>query len=579
MSDMDHEQPGRRHPLIDEAAASLRAGRLSRRGFLRAATLLGAPLGSALGWIGPVRAEDAATEPVATDAPPVPKEGGVLRVAMHVHPVSDPARHSWVEMSNLTRHQNEHLTITGADNITRPMLAEGWSASDDLKTWTFTLRPGVKWHNGDDFTTEDVAFNVNRWLDPELRSSNAALLGAMTEIVDTGEKDADGAPVMARRPIEGAVEVVDPLTLRLHLAQAALSLPETMFNYPTAIVHRGFEGDVVAERNGTGAYQIIELQPGVTAALRKVRQDGWSYWGAEVPHIGPGYLDEIRYLHHEPASQASVTAVLSDTADMNHAISPEWLEIAELVPGATIYTTDTAQTGVMRMRVDEAPFDDLRVRRAVQLCCDAEPFVLELFKGRGQPGEHHHVSPIHPDYFPLPRLTRDPAKARELLAEAGYPEGIDLTLTVGNTSGVWQQRAAEYFAAQAAEAGVRIALDVVPPERYHEIWRTTAFGMTHWTHRPLGTMALSLAYRESSPWNETGFSDPEFEAALDQAEALIDVNARREAMQPVEQRLQDAAVIIQPIWAPTFFLATNRVHGLEAHPAQYHLFNNVWLDA
>ena len=94
----------------------------------------------------------------------------------------DPATYAWVEMSNQTRHIVEYLTITGPDNITRPMLAERWSASDDLKTWTFHLRRDVRWHNGDPFTAEDVAWNIRRWLDSKLGSSNIALstFAAMT---------------------------------------------------------------------------------------------------------------------------------------------------------------------------------------------------------------------------------------------------------------------------------------------------------------------------------------------------------------------------------------------------------------
>ena len=579
---MDHERVDRRHPLVDEAAAAVRRGDMSRRSFMRAATLLGVGLGAARAMIGggaPARAQAQASD-VPADAAPTPREGGVLRCAMQVQEIDDPARLSWTESGNIVRHQHDYLTITGADNITRPMLASGWSASDDLKTWTFQLREGVRWHNGDDFNAEDVAFNFNRWLDPRTRSSNLGLFDAMVETYDTGAVDAAGAPIFGKRPLEGAVEVVDPLTIRLHLATPVLSMPENLYNYPTAIVHRGFEGDVAAERNGTGAYQIIEHIPGEISISRKVRQSDWRYWGGSAPHIGPGHLDEIQYLHFEPSDEASLRAMMSVEVDMVHALSPELLDLAGAVPGATIWSADTAQTGCLRMRVSEPPFDDLRVRRAVQLCCDAEAFVDDLFAGRGQVGEHHHVSPIHPDYFPLtPRPRRDVDAAKGLLAAAGYPDGVDIELAVGNTSGVWQQRMCEFFAEQAAPAGVRISVKAMSPAEYRAVWNTTPFGLTHWTHRPLGTMALSLGYRSEVPWNETGFKNPAFDAALSEAEALLDVRARRDAMEPVERMLQDAAVLVQPFWTPVFVLAADRVKALEVHPALYHQFNQVWLDA
>ena len=94
----------------------------------------------------------------------------------------------------------------------------------------------------------------------------------------------------------------------------------------------------------------------------------------------------------------------------------------------------------------------------------------------------------------------------------------------------------------------------------------TPFGITAWTHRPLGTMVLSVGYRTGVPWNETGFASKEFDAALDEAERLVDVEQRRAAMEKVEKILQDAAVMVQPLWQPKFFVASNKVKGMKAHP-------------
>lgn len=580
MARMDHEHPHRRHPLIDAAAAKARQGALPRREFLRIAACLGLWGGSAAALLGPSQAgaqEAAASEARRADAP---RYGGVLRCAMQVQAVADPAQMSWTEPGNLVRHQNEYLTITGPDNITRPMLAAGWSASDDLKTWTFTLREGVFWHSGHAFEAADVAFNIARWLDPATGSSNLGLFSAMLESFETGEIGADGAPILGQRAIEGAVEVVDPLTLRLHLSSPVLSMPENFYNYPTALVHRDFGGDIVAEKNGTGAYRILELIPGERCVLKRAEIDleRWSYWGGAAPHVGPGYLDEIHYIHVDPASAEAVEAVAAGRASMSHAISPELLAAARATPDAAVLAADTAQTGVIRMKLDAAPFDDPQVRRAVQLCSEPVAYLDTLFEGGGQRGEHHHVSPIHPDYYPfLPKPKRDVEGARRLLAAAGFAEGIDLVLTVGNTSGAWQQRACELFAEQAAAAGIRVTVEVVSAERYWEIWNTAPFGLTHWIHRPLGTMALSLGYRSGVPWNETGFSDPEFDADLTKAEALLDVAARREAMAPVQRRLQEAAVMVQPFWAPIHILVANPLKNVAAHPALYHQFNNVWM--
>ncbi len=91
-------------------------------------------------------------------------------------------------------------------------------------------------------------------------------------------------------------------------------------------------------------------------------------------------------------------------------------------------------------------------------------------------------------------------------------------------------------------------------------------------------MALSLAYRSGVPWNETSYSNPAFDAALDAAEATLDVAARRDLMGKVEKILQDDAVMLQAVWRPVFTIITPQVKEYTGHPTQYHQFNKVWLD-
>ena len=132
---------------------------------------------------------------------------------------------------------------------------------------------------------------------------------------------------------------------------------------------------------------------------------------------------------------------------------------------------------------------------------------------------------------------------------------------------------------QLANIGVTLNLNVIPSSKYWEIWDKTPFGFTAWTHRPLGTMVLSLGYRSGVPWNESRYASAEFDAALDKAETLVDVDKRRAAMEEVERIIQTDAVILQPLWTPKFFAANEKVKGLEAHPTQYHQFHKVWIDA
>jgi peptide/nickel transport system substrate-binding protein len=565
----------RLHPKVHEARDLMEGGRMDRREFVRFAALLGVSATAAYSMAGvtPSFAQQADLPFPQDDG--MAKDGGVLRVAMQVQKMEDPATYSWVEMSNQTRHMLEHLTFTTPDNVTQPMLAESWEASDDLKTWTFKLRKGIMWHNGDELNADDIIYNMTRWMDPGVASSNIGLstFASMVEEVDSGEKNDDGTPKMVKKMIPGSLEKVDDLTVRLNLSKAVLSVPEDLYNYPTAIVHRSFKPPLSENPIGTGAFTLTNLKVGERCELKRVTEAGgkpFEYWGGKV------YVDEIHYYNFDEDNQ--LTAFASGDVDAIYEFGIEQFELAEALEGEIIEAR-TAQTLCCRMQVTQKPFDDIRVRQAVIAACDNSVYRDLVFQGRGDIAENHHVSPIHPEYYELPELKRDVEKAKKLLADAGYPDGIELTIDVGNTDGPWHQTVAEIMRDQMKDAGIKLNINVMPASKYWEVWDKTPFGATAWTHRPLGTMVLSLGYRAGVPWNETLFADPEFDAALNDAEATLETEARREKMKKVEKILQDAAVMIQPVWRPVFTIAAKKVHGYPPHPTQYHQFNKVWLES
>jgi peptide/nickel transport system substrate-binding protein len=409
-------------------------------------------------------------------------------------------------------------------------------------------------------------------LDPATGTSNRDLFSSLLETVETGESDGAGAPKRARHAPEGAVEKLDDHTVRLHLQTPDLAIPENLYNYPTAILHRRFEaegGNFAANPVGTGPFTLESFTVGEEAILAR-RPSG--YWGP------PPQVDTIHYVDHgDDANSAALAALASGQVHVMGEVNAQQLSLIASQPDLTAHGVTAAETGVCRMRVDTPPFDDKRVRQAITACMDHEKLLMLAHGGRGQVAENHHVGPMHPEYHRLPPRGQDYAKARRLLKAAGHENGLTIEIAIGDTTGPWESALAQAMREQLRPAGITLNIQTMPASRYWDIWTQVPFGLTAWLHRPLGVMTLNLAYRAGAPWNETGYDNPEFEAALDEANGLLDPNARRRKMATVERILQDDAIMVQPFWRQVFGATIDRVQGFERHPSAYHQIEDVRL--
>ena len=406
----------REHSHIPKLKEELCEGRISRREFLRYSTLLGLSAGAAYAFVGKVSGQNFV--PRAQAAKPM---GGQLNVGHRIQELENPHTYSWAQ-SEVTRQVCEHLTRTGHDNVTRPNLVEKWEASDDLKTWTLHLRKDVTWRKGRSFVAEDVIANIEHALDPATGSSIIGLMqGYMLKDVDTGEKDDEGNPKMTTEIWDAnALEKVDDHTVRINAKAPQVAVPEHLFHYPFHMMdpEEGFEFGVGA--NGTGAFDLVEYRVGETAMIQRAR-DHW--------REGP-YLDAVRYVDLGDDAAAWLGALASKQVHgVPQQLDVELMDSVRAVPHLKVYSVTTAQTAVARTRVTEEPFGNAKLRKAMRLAVDTKR-VLELaYRNLGSPGEHHHVSPIHPEYAELTFMERDVDAARAMLSEAGYRvDGSDLHL-------------------------------------------------------------------------------------------------------------------------------------------------------
>ena len=541
------------HPYLETLKRQFSDRKVDRRDFLRTATLLGVSAPLAYAMVAKVEG-GSVVRPAQAALP----QGGTLRIGMSIQDVSSPHTYAWEGQHNVARAVCEYLTLTGHDNITRPYLLQSWEASDDLRTWTLSLRKGIKWHSGRELDCDDILWNLNRVLDGNTMSS---VLGLMKSYML--EEYAEGGETKTRLWDSNALEKIDSHTLRLNCKLPQLAVPEHLFHYPLLILDPEEDGKFGVGSNGTGAFRLVEHDVGEFTKLVAHK----AYWGD-----GPN-LDVLEYhdLSDDPAVE--VEALASRRIHGVHSVDVIQLDALKLMPDLVRYDVLTADTGVLRGKVSEKPFNDPRVRKALRLAVDNEVTQQIIMEDLGLPAEHHHVSPIHPEYAELPRQTRNLAEAKRLLAEAGYPDGIDLGKVDCKSRPSWEFNTVQAIVEQWRDAGIKCRVNLMPSNEFWEIWDKTPLGFTEWAHRPLGVMALGLAYRSGVPWNESGYANPEFDRLLSEAEGLLDPNERRAVMERIETIMLDDGPIVQPIWRSVTTVMDKRVKGFKMHPTRY-IFGN-----
>lgn len=531
---------------IEKMAREAKAGKMDRREFLALATTFGASTAVAYSMIGAAVPSKAMAQE--------PTKGGVLTIAMNVRELKDPRTFDWSQMGNLGRQFLEPLVKYTTEFTFEPKLLESWEISDDARTYTLNVRQGVKWNNGDDFTADDVIFNLNRWCERDAEGNSMAARFAAIIDDETG---------MAR---EGAIEKVDDTTIRLNLINPDITLIAGMADYPGLIVHPSYAetGELANNPIGTGPFELVSFAVGDRAEYTK--REG--YWA------GDALLDGVEFIDYGTDQSAQISAFESGEIHANYEVTGDFVAIFEGL-GLVKNEAVTGSTVCVRMNVDNPPYDDQRVRRAVQMAVDNNVILALGIAGQGTVGENHHVAPIHPEYAELPMPERDIEGAQALLEEAGMTDFEHELITNDEE---YHLNTGNGVAAQLREAGIGIKRTVLPGSTFWNDWTKYPFSSTNWNHRPLGVQVLALAYRTGEAWNETAYSNPEFDAKLSEALGVADADQRREMMVEIQQILQDSGIMIQPYWRSLFNFNIAEVQNYYQHPTYELDLEKVWLD-
>jgi ABC-type dipeptide/oligopeptide/nickel transport system permease component/ABC-type transport system substrate-binding protein len=394
------------------------------------------------------------------------------------------------------------VRITQSGDVA-PALAESWDVSADGLVYTFRLRRGVRFHDGTSFDANDVKFSFDRALAPDSTNAQKALLSAISD-----------------------VDVFDTHTVRLTLSRPSSSLLYFLGWGDAVIVAEESAAGNANNPVGTGPFRFSDWRRGVSIRLERNRD----YWG--VP-ARPGSV-VFRIIGDPAAAYAAMKA--GDLDAYPNYPAPENVAEFERDPNFKVVIGATAGKVIMAMNNGRPPFDDPLVRAAVSHAIDRDAVIDGAMFGYGEPIGSHYSRQDRAWIDLTGRYPHDVGRARDLLAQAGYPDGFSVTLRLPPRP--YARRSGEVIAAQLARAGIRVEIENLEWAQWlDQVFSRREFDLTIIEH--IEPMDFGIYARDDYYF---GYADPAFKALVAGYEAATDDVTRDDFLRRIQAKIADDAV-------------------------------------
>jgi peptide/nickel transport system substrate-binding protein len=474
------------------------------------------------------------------------KQGGTLTGALSADVNTlDPALSVSTTDATITMAAYDNLIRRRADGTLQPMLAESWEANPDLSEYTLKLREGVKFRNIEkDFTSADVKYSIERMQNPDTGSAASAALGFIQSI-----------------------ETPDDHTVKLVLESPNAFAPDTLSLYQGRMLPSTVdESRLSLEEFGTGPFRITEHKPNESTVFERDPD----YWGGPLP-----YADRLVF-QYIPEEETRLLSLISGDVDMMWPTTAAQAQQVDSNDGTHTEITSSGSYLTLAPQIDVAPFNDLRVRQAMQLATDRKLINDAALFGLGGIAHDMPIPPTDPHATGLEAPAYNAAEAKKLLAAAGHDGGLDITLHT-STVAPGMVELAQAAKESMRDGGINISIQQAPEDSYwSDVWLVEPFTTVTWNGRN-PDQALSITYLSDAPWNEAHFLNDEVDSLIKAARGQV-LEERQETYKKIHEIFLAEVPRIIPVFRPILVGVTDRVQNLHAHPSNWLILDDVWLN-